>query len=129
MSDKPTRDPDTGEIKINGKFGAFLAWTTWLGKILLLPAIIYMGAHEVRHARLDDFVGTGPRLTPDMLEDRLNLYKADVIQYVGENYPPQALLAKVEENSRKLQEIQVQVAGMDARLTTEMQAIRRILED
>lgn len=135
-SHRPHRDPDTGEIKINGKAGAFLAWMGFASRWLTLPllvAILTWGlTHRDEHRDMGDFMEAGPRLTPRMLEQRLDLYKADVIQYVAENYPPQELLARVEDNSKALHALQVQVAVMDdriVRMSTEMSAIHRLLEN
>lgn len=130
---KPMRDPGTGEVTMNGKVGAFLAWMQFASKWLTLPllvAILTWGlTHRDEHREMLAFIGAGPRLTPEMLENRLDLYKADVIQYVGENYPPQQLLERVEDNSRALHDLQVQVASMEARLSAEMQAIQRVLDN
>lgn len=130
------RDPDTGQVKINGKAGAFLAWiefaSRWLTLPLLLAIVTWGLSHRDQHRDTQEFIEAGPRLTPVMLEQRLDLYKADVIQYVAANYPPQELIGKVDDNSRKLQELQVQLAVTDdrvVRLSAEMHAIRRILEN
>ncbi|MHC5066460.1 MAG: hypothetical protein ACYTG5_21095 [Planctomycetota bacterium] len=114
-----------GRVVVNGTVGAVMEWLRWAMPIIVIPLIIWGVRAEVFHQEIRDFMQSGPRLTPDMLELRLQKYRSEVIQYMGDNYPPESLVSKVDANSEKLNELQVQMARMEERQIV----IQRLLED
>lgn len=130
---RPARDPSTGKVEVNGKAGAVLAWlefaSRWLTLPLLLAVSAYAFSHHDDHRDFREFMAEGERITPASLEDRVVRSELEVMKLVSEEFPPQDLIDNVKQNSESLQRLEIQVASMDARLSTEMQAIRRLLEN
>ena len=61
----------------------------------------------------------------DRLEERIKRSELEVLSNVDSSYPPTDLVAKVDANSQKLSDLQVQVGRIDERT----KAIQRLLED
>lgn len=132
---KPHLDPGTGEVKLNGKLGAVLAWMKFASQWLTLPLLVLIIGwgltHRDQHQDFSSFMSEGARVTPGILEDRLHRHQLQTLEIVSDRFPPDDLVTEVANNTAAIRQLEQRQAGTETALkflTSEVQAVKMILQ-
>lgn len=131
MSTPHHRDPETGEVVVNGRIGAVRAWARWFQPILvtvtatLVSAVaVASGAQLWQHydqhhhqedlnAKFIEFMEQGQRFSSsaeypgiDDVSDLISFGRLEVAEQIQENAPPQWLRDRIDALEETVKENQ-----------------------